>query len=179
VVSGADRAGRLVDQLLTLARLDAAQRGDLAPCFLRTLAAEAVAEAAPAALAQGVALELADGPEITVRGVPGLIAVLLRNLLDNAIRHGGAGVVRVAVGADDAAAVLAVTDCGPGIPEAERGRALERFHRLETAGAGGSGLGLSIVHRIAEIHRAVLTLSAGDDGKGLRVELRFPAAPAA
>ena len=67
--------------------------------------------------------------------------------------------------------MLVVVDDGPGIPEAEREKVLQRFYRSATAGEDGSGLGLSIVQRIAEIHGATLTLDAVDGGKGLRVEV--------
>jgi signal transduction histidine kinase len=67
-----------------------------------------------------------------------------------------------------------VTDEGPGIPQQEHDEVLRRFYRLESAGEGGSGLGLSIVQRIAELHGAALTLGAGDSGRGLRVEVSFP-----
>ena len=68
-------------------------------------------------------------------------------------------------------------DDGPGIPPAERDRVPQRFHRLPGAGEGGSGLGLSIVQRIAEIHGGRLTLCDGDDGRGLRVTVELPARP--
>jgi two-component system sensor histidine kinase QseC len=174
VVSGADRAGHLIDQLLTLARLDAVDLTRMTAHPLRQLATEVLAEAAPRALSRGVHVELADGPEAQVRCKPELVTVLLRNLLDNAMSHAGAGTVRVAVTREPDAALLSVMDEGPGIPQAERDKVLQRFYRLESAGDGGSGLGLSIVQRIAEIHGAVLTLGAGDGGRGLRVEVNFP-----
>jgi two-component system sensor histidine kinase QseC len=177
VVSGADRAGRLVDQLLTLARLDAVDIGRLAPHSLRPLAAQVLAEVAPAALARGVAVELADGPDAQVRCEPGLVAVLLRNLVDNAVNHAGTGTVRIDVDASRDRAILGVIDQGPGIPPQEREKVLQRFYRLESAGEGGSGLGLSIVQRVAELHGATLRLGAGEGGKGLRVEVSFPRLP--
>jgi signal transduction histidine kinase len=70
--------------------------------------------------------------------------------------------------------VLSVIDEGRGIPEAERSKVLQRFCRLPEAGEGGSGLGLSIVQRIAEIHGATLGLGPGESGKGLGAEVRFP-----
>jgi two-component system sensor histidine kinase QseC len=185
VVAGAERASRLVEQLLTLARLDAIDRNALEPCGLRALAAQAVAEAAPAALSHGVCLELVasgDVPDVQVRCIPALVEVLIRNLIDNAVRHGGGGAVRVEVADPTGCAVVSVTDEGPGIPEHERSKVLERFYRLPEAGEGGSGLGLSIVQRIAQIHDAELVMrsgpamDSGEGGKGLRVEVRFPLA---
>jgi len=174
VVVGADRAGRLVEQLLTLARLDSVDRSALQPHSLRALTAQVLADQAPGALAQGVRLELMDGPDAEVRCIPALVEVLVRNLVDNAVRHGGGGTVRVAITRTTLRAVLSVTDEGPGIPDHERRRVFERFYRRSGATAGGTGLGLSIVQRIAEIHGATLELSAGDGGQGLRVTVGFP-----
>ena len=177
VVSGADRAGRLVDQLLTLARVDAVDLGRLAVHPLRPIAEEVLAHAAPRALAAGMTVELAEGPDPGIRCEPGLIAVLLRNLVENAIAHAGGGRVLVALTQQPAGAALSVSDEGPGIAPQDRARAMERFHRLESAAEGGSGLGLSIVQRIAELHGASVQLGAGAQGRGLRVEVTFPLAP--
>jgi two-component system sensor histidine kinase QseC len=173
VVAAADRAGRLVEQLLTLARLDTAGGAAFRDCGLGSLAREVIAEQVPAALARNVVLELAEPAEAAVRGIPELLQALLRNLVDNAIRH-GATRARVEIASSPERVTLAVVDDGPGIPEAERAKVLERFYRLAAAGEGGSGLGLSIVQRVAEIHGATLALSGGDGRKGLRVEVRFP-----
>jgi signal transduction histidine kinase len=182
VVAGAERASRLVEQLLTLARLDAVDCSALEPCGLRALAAQVLAEMAPAALSRGVRLELTDAPDlpdvpdVQVRCIPTLAEVLVRNLIDNAVRHGAGSTVRVAVAREPAHAVLSVVDQGPGIPEHERSKVLGRFYRLPEAGEGGSGLGLSIVQGIAQIHGATLAMHPGEGGKGLRVEVRFPLA---
>jgi two-component system sensor histidine kinase QseC len=186
VVAGAERASRLVEQLLTLARLDAIDRSALEPCGLRALAAQVIAEMAPAALSRGVRLELTGAPEapeaphapdVQAPCIPTLVEALVRNLIDNAVRHGAGGAVRVAVAREPGYAVVSVTDQGPGIPEHERSKVLERFYRLPDAGEGGSGLGLSIVQRIAQIHGAPLALDSGESGKGLRVSVRFPLVP--
>ncbi len=174
VLSGCDRAGRLVEQLLTLARLEPEQLKEQArPCELRALARRTIAELAPAALARKVDIELADGGPARVEGYPELISVLLRNLIDNAVRYGPAGGnVRV----EAAGASISVIDQGPGIPPDERDRVGERFYRILGTEASGSGLGLSIVQRIAAIHGARVTLGDGPGGKGLRVTVAFPAA---
>ncbi len=178
VIAGADRAARLVDQLLTLARLDVQRGVALVPCSLRAIAHQAIAELAPAALERGIRLELSEGEDVLVAGMPDLLQVLIRNLVDNAVRHGtGATSVRVLVERQSERVVLSVVDDGAGIPEQARARVLERFFRAEGAGDGGSGLGLSIVQSIAEIHAAVLTLGAGDTGKGTQVQVRFPLSP--
>lgn len=173
VVAAADRAGRLVDQLLQLSRLESGAPPAFTACALRPLAREVLAELAPAAIARHVALELDDGPEVSATGVPELLGALLRNLVDNGLRH-GASRVRVGIAAAPGGVTLAVVDDGPGIATAERDSVLQRFHRLPGAGEGGSGLGLSIAQRIAEIHGGRLTLSDGAAGRGLRVTVELP-----
>lgn len=177
IVRGADRAAHLADQLLTLARLDdeAARAGD-APVDLRRAAAEAIGQLAPWALDKGVEVALADGPPASVRGDAALVGVMLRNLLDNAIRYTPAGgAVKVRIVREGAEPALEVEDTGPGIAPDERARALERFYRVAGSGQEGSGLGLSIVRRIAELHGARLALEAGSGGRGLRVRVTFAA----
>ena len=107
--------------------------------------------------------------------------MLLRNLLDNAIKYSPAqGQVDVGLhqqGGQGGTASLVVEDNGPGIPEAERARVLDRFYRVPDAPARGSGLGLAIVKTIADQHGATLLLGASERLGGLRVELRFPVSP--
>lgn len=174
VLTGCDRAAHLVAQLLTLARLEPSQLHQQA-CDLRQLACEAIAEMAPGALAKGVEVQLNEGAAINIDGDPGLLRILMRNLIDNAIRYSPSGSsVQVALRAGEGRAEFAVSDQGPGIPAEARALAWERFHRVLGAGEEGSGLGLSIVKRIAELHGAEATLMPGADGKGLRVAVAFP-----
>jgi two-component system sensor histidine kinase QseC len=176
VVAGTDRASRLVEQLLVLARLD--PQTALPPgqtVDLQALAQQGVAEIAPAAAGKGIEVGLAPGAAAPVAGDAVLLAVLLRNLLDNAVRYTPpGGEVEVSVRPVDGGVSLTVVDNGPGIPEAERGQVFERFHRVLGSGEAGSGLGLSIVRRIADLHRAGVSLEAGPGGRGLRVEVSFP-----
>ena len=176
VVAGTDRASRLVEQLLVLARLD--PQTALPPgqtVDLQALAQQGVAESAPAAAGKGIEVGLAPVAAAPVAGDAVLLAVLLRNLLDNAVRYTPpGGEVEVSVRPVDGGVSLTVVDNGPGIPEAERGQVFERFHRVLGSGEAGSGLGLSIVRRIADLHRAGVSLEAGPGGRGLRVEVSFP-----
>ena len=176
VVAGTDRASRLVEQLLVLARLD--PQTALPPgqtVDLQALAQQGVAEIAPTAAGKGIEVGLAPGAAAPVAGDAVLLAVLLRNLLDNAVRYTPpGGEVEVSVRPVDGGVSLTVVDNGPGIPEAERGQVFERFHRVLGSGEAGSGLGLSIVRRIADLHRAGVSLEAGPGGRGLRVEVSFP-----
>jgi two-component system sensor histidine kinase QseC len=135
-----------------------------------------LAELAPLALAKNIEIGLAEGPAEQVPGDALMLAVLLRNLVDNAIRYTPpGGEVSVAVERAGREVGLSVTDDGPGIPAEERDKVGQRFYRIVGSGESGSGLGLSIVLRIADLHRASVTLAEGRGGRGLRVDVRFPA----
>ncbi len=175
VIVGSDRAAHLVEQLLTLARLEPGQSEHLCQhCDLRSVATTTVAELAPLALRRNIELELDPGRPAPVDGNPELLRILLRNLIDNAVRYSPSGsVVRVAVTPERTQVVLSVTDQGPGLAPEEREKVWRRFYRILGSGEVGSGLGLSIVKRIADIHRAVVSLDEGDHGQGLRVTIIF------
>jgi signal transduction histidine kinase len=164
------RATRLVDQILTLARLDPEDRPPTGRVDLGGLAEEVCARHGALALEKDIALELNAEP-VTVPGDSDMLRILLRNLVDNAIRYTPVGgQVTVAVTREG----LSVTDSGPGIPVEERARVFNRFHRLAGQDIEGSGLGLSIVARIAERHGAAISLDSGADGRGLKISVRFP-----
>lgn len=169
--ASARRASHLVEQLLTLARLDPAAGLPMSALRLDTLAAEVCADHGAAALEKGIALELDAPAPVTVAGNAAMLRVLLRNLVDNAVRYTPPG-GKVGVGVT--ARGLTVSDSGPGIPAAQRADALRRLHRLAGQEVEGSGLGLSIVARIAALHRARLELADGIGRPGLGVRLTFP-----
>jgi signal transduction histidine kinase len=174
---GAARAARLVEQMLTMARLEpeAAQEAPVQVDLDRT-AASVVAELEPLAEAKGVELRLERMEPVRVAGHEHALHTLARNLVDNALRYTpSGGRVTVEVRKEEGSAVLEVQDTGPGIPPEERKRVFDRFYRLEGAGAEGSGLGLSIVKQIADAHRAEIRLGEADHGIGLRVTVRFGA----
>ena len=175
VLAGCDRATHLVQQLLTLARLDPEDPANKAEaCDLRALARNAVAELAPYALSKQIDIDLAEGGAVETKGYAGLIAILLRNLIDNAIRYSPAGgSVQVRAAAENGSATLTVIDQGPGIPADERDKVGQRFYRVLGSEEFGSGLGLSIVKRIAELHAASVSLGEGEQGKGLSVTVKF------
>ncbi|RFC40961.1 MAG: two-component system, OmpR family, sensor histidine kinase QseC [Candidatus Nitrotoga sp. CP45] len=173
-ILGCDRAAHLIEQLLTLARIDTLGNDVTEACQLRVIAAEVIAAIAPAALSQHVRLELTEGAEVEVRCNPVLLRILLRNLIDNAVRHTQPGTsVWVSITHQQGLACLSVNDNGPGIPEEELARVSERFYRPIGTNASGSGLGLSIVNRIAEIHGASLRIAPQISGTGLSVTVVF------
>lgn len=177
VIEGCDRASRLVEQMLLLARIDERTGHGVAHSNrLDLAAARMIASMTPAALGQGVALELATEYEVTVAADRALLEVLVHNLLDNAVRHGGPpGPVTVRCLPLADGALLEVEDRGPGVADAELELIGNRFYRGTHAHGAGSGLGLSIVQRIAEVSGADVSYRRGSDGRGLVVAVRFPA----
>ena len=174
-IAGCDRATHLIEQLLTLARLENVTADALEPCPLHQLAASVLAELAPAALDRGVHLELADSEEATINGLPTLLTVMLRNLVDNAVRHTPAGTtVRVEASSIEGRPYVTIRDDGPGLPTEELEKISQRFYRPLGTTASGSGLGLSIVQRIAELHDATLSFSSNATKSGLKVTVSFP-----
>ncbi|HDR9757811.1 TPA: two-component sensor histidine kinase [Burkholderia cepacia ATCC 25416] len=176
IQTGTQRLAHLAEQLLTLARVDP-EGGNLSMSRidLRELARSVVGERSHVAEASAVDLGLVAEAPISVHGNAEGLRMLLNNLVDNAIRYAGAQArVDVIVRQNGAEPILEVCDTGPGIPEAERTRVWERFYRGSGNRATGSGLGLSIVRRIAEQHRATVSLHAGPDDRGLLVRVRFP-----
>jgi two-component system OmpR family sensor kinase len=174
---GVERASHVVEQLLTLARVEpeslAARAVD---CDLPALAKEAIVARGALAAQKRINLGLAREAPVNVRGDPASLAILLSNLLDNALRYTPeGGRIDVAIDrADDGSAILIVADTGPGIPVDERERVFDRFYRGADAAASGSGLGLSIVRRVAEAHGATIGLSDPAEGSGLVVTVHFP-----
>ncbi len=183
LLAGVDRAARLVEQLLALARHEPgggaqATGSAMAPVDLGALLRQVLADAAPLVEARAMRVALQSGGDVRpVLGDADALAMLARNLIDNALRYTPAGgQVDVQLAGQGAAVMLRVDDSGPGIPPAERGRVFERFVRGSGAAqASGSGLGLAIAQAIAQRHGARLQLATSPLG-GLRVEISLPAA---
>ena len=177
LLAGVDRSSRLIEQLLALARLDGGHERlqrfehiDLAHMLSAQLP-----EQERLAGRLDVQVEV-QATEAHVLGDRELLAVLLRNLVDNAIRYGGAGGrVTITSRMHDGQAELSVSDTGPGIAPPERARIFERFYRIEGTAEYGSGLGLSIVRRIADMHGAQVELRDGPGRRGAEFVVRFPA----
>jgi two-component system sensor histidine kinase QseC len=175
-LEGCDRAIRLVEQLLTLARLEGASASAMAAVDLRALAQRAVADLAPKAIAKQQTLEFdADAP-CSIPGNETLLAVLVRNLVDNAVRYSPPGAcVKVALRQQAGQVVLSVEDSGPGLDAADLKRLGERFFRVPGSAESGSGLGWSIVQRIAAVHGLTLQAAASVELGGLAVRVLAPA----
>jgi two-component system sensor histidine kinase QseC len=175
VLHGVDRATRLVEQLLTLARVDPETATlDYQQVDLHSLAAAVMADIEHLAHAKQIELRLDSDSACYVLGESTQLGLLLRNLLDNAIRYTPAGGDVSVTVRDDDGVKLQVRDTGVGIPEAEREQVLKRFYRITGSGEEGSGLGLSIVRRIAELHGANLELRDNEAGSGLLVSVIWP-----
>jgi two-component system OmpR family sensor kinase len=172
---GVKRATHLVQQLLTLARLDpdAAQQ-PFAPVDLAALVQEVADELAPLAQAKEIALHVAAQPT-TVPALADALQMALVNLVDNAIRYTPAGGrIELRVQPGETGVTLAVLDNGPGVPEEEYERVFDRFYRGRDAAAGGSGLGLAIVRQVVALHGCTVAAGPGLDGRGFGVRLSFP-----
>jgi len=175
--SGIDRATRLVEQLLALARAEPDASTALGPVDLDGVARRAIADAAPLAAQHGATVALQAAAPLPVAGDEAALRSLLRNLLDNAVLHGGPTPrIEVAIERTADGVRLRVDDSGPGIPPDERERVFARFHRREGSAEGGSGLGLAIVRAVAARHGASVSLADAPLG-GLRVELLVTPAP--
>ena len=144
------------------------------PLDLDATVREALADAGGLAVARGTDLALEAEPGIRINGNAESLRVLVRNLVDNAVRYTPAGGrVLVRLRRDGDKALLEVEDSGPGIPPEQRERVFDRFHRVEGTKESGSGLGLAIVKAVAERHHAALALGDSPLG-GLKVSGRFP-----
>lgn len=178
LTAGIDRATRLVEQLLILARQEAtAAEGTAAktrPVDLADLARRTAADLASVAAAKGVDLGLQQADPATIDGQPDALQILLRNLVDNAVKYTpGGGTVDISVLSGAGTVAVQVEDSGPGIPPDERERVFDRFYRVAGSEAAGSGLGLAIIKAIAERHGAVLTLGSSERLGGLMATVTF------
>lgn len=173
-IEACDRMARLVTQLLLLARADEVDAiVDAQPCRLDLIAQSVLAEIAPSAERAHVTVSLDARGDCTVAGRSALLEALVRNLVDNGVRH-GRGAVRVVLGAEADTVVLRVEDDGPGVPAAVLSQLGRRFYRAPDATEPGSGLGLSIVARIAELHGGAVRFARGPRGRGLHVSVSLP-----
>jgi len=174
----AARLARIVSDLLDLSRLETGSELDESVPFDAVVRDESERFEDPAAEA-GVALDVAAERVPRVRGSGRDLALLVRNLVDNAIRYTRpGGRVEVGLGSRNGEVVLTVVDTGLGIPTRDVHRVFERFYRVDRARSretGGTGLGLSIVKHVVENHGGTIEVSS-ELGQGTRFEVRLPAA---
>jgi two-component system, OmpR family, sensor histidine kinase QseC len=176
VLIGVDRSAHVVQQLLTLSRMvPQATIKEFKKVNLVQQAKEVIADLATFSLDKNTEIELIDQSVAPfILGYPTAIFILIRNLVDNAIRYTPDGsLVRVYVESEGEYLLLKVLDNGPGIPEKLRDRVFERFFRVLGNKTTGSGLGLGIVQQIVEIHDAQIHLSSLKIGTGLEVVVIF------
>jgi len=177
-IDEADRLLATFNALLRIAELESGAHLDqAAPIDLPEVARSAAELYEPVADEKGFALSVVAEPGVRMSGDWHLLSQALANLLDNALKYAGGGLIELRVLHENGQAILEVADHGPGIPEADRQSVLDRFVRLEPSRTTpGNGLGLSLVRAIARRHDGSVTLE--DNKPGLRVRLQFPRLPA-
>jgi len=184
-IAESDDLIRTFDALLMIARAESGQaRGNMAESDAAQIARDVGELYEPLAEQKGLALMIEAPAAATVRGNRELVSQALANLVDNAIKYAGPDVskingaaaeILVRAGAEGERITLSVADRGPGIPEADRGRVIERFVRLEQSRSEpGSGLGLSLASAVARLHGGELRLE--DNRPGLRSVIALPRA---
>jgi two-component system sensor histidine kinase QseC len=176
ILVGVDRATHLVAQLLTLARMDATQTMPTSPVDLHELVSQIIIDLTPQALEEGIDLGLEKtATSCVMQGNQDALYLMLRNLVDNAIRYTPAG-GQVTVFLDNPQAsrlTLTINDTGPGIPPEQRKHIFERFYRGKNQNIPGSGLGLSIAQKVAQLHQVEIQLNDVPNGRGLCVRVDF------
>lgn len=176
ILGCADRMSHLIAQLLLLAKSEPIQgMREPKPLDLSQLARDVCIEWVPRARRRDMELSF-DSPmeSLPILGDETLLRELLANLLDNAVKYGTEhGRIRVALISHPRTGMI-VEDDGPGIPEQEIGRVFERFYRPRNSPGTGSGLGLSIVKEIADLHHAQIRLGSRSEQSGTRIEVLFP-----
>ena len=182
MVEDGDRLLRMVDNLLDTARID---DGRIAlrrePVPLREVVEGVIAGHAARATREGIAIR-ADVPAVTVEADPLALESVLRNLLDNAVKAciaGEGGQISIAAHRDGSDVVVEISDDGIGFPPGDAARIFEKFYRSEDAGTNpmpGTGLGLYVVRRLAEISDARVVARTEGPGKGATVTVTWPAA---
>ncbi|CAB1370410.1 sensor histidine kinase [Denitratisoma oestradiolicum] len=177
----AENLTHLIQQLLSLARAEASSsaEADFAPVDLNELVRVVAQEWADRALERRIDLGFeSPGLPLWVRGNPFLLHEMFTNLIDNAIKYTPpGGLVTVRTSGDHEACRIEIEDSGIGIPEEDRQRVFERFYRALGTETDGSGLGLSIVKEVCELHRGSIAIDNPMGGKGTLVRVSLPAAP--
>lgn len=178
LLGGVDRASRLVEQLLALARQDPlSEVSDLTAISLSACVEQAASDIAALAASRHIELRYGVFSEAEILGDAESLRIMIRNLLDNAVRYAPAyGQVQIDLATQDSVVALTVQDSGAGVPAGERARVFDRFYRIPGTAPSGSGLGLAIVKAIAERYAGTVELNDAAIG-GLAVTVTFPISP--
>lgn len=170
-----DRTAHLMSQLLSLARLEPGSTLIAGQSTQAKVVVDLVLDDLAQAAREKQVEIMISGRLQRLPGSPEALYLLIRNLLENSIRHvGERGRIALEITAQAQFSVVSISDNGPGIPSDERSRAFERFYRIPGSTSGGSGLGLSIVGRVVELLAGEIELSAPATGTGLIVTVRLP-----
>jgi two-component system OmpR family sensor kinase len=175
--AGIDRATRLVEQMLALARHESSATAGARPesVNLPDVTRLAISDVVATAQARNIDIGVVRADPVQIGGQAEALRTLLRNLLDNAVKYSpDGGRVDVSIVASSEGVELSVDDSGPGLPASERQRVLDRFYRSGEPQVPGSGLGLAIVKSIADLHAAAVSLDRSESLGGLRVMVKFP-----
>jgi two-component system OmpR family sensor kinase len=176
--TGIDRATRLVEQLLVLARQQANSdsHSNAKPIEINRLCLIAFNDVYPLAQQKKIDMGLIQTDECYVMGQEEALRIMLRNILDNSIKYSPENSkIDLTVLLNGRSVSLVVEDSGPGIPESDFGRVMDRFYRIPGKLTSGSGLGLSIVKTIADVHAAKIEIKQSEDLGGLAVRVTFEA----
>ncbi|MEO7031269.1 MAG: ATP-binding protein [Herbaspirillum sp.] len=174
VIAGVNRTTHLAQQLLLLARLEHIKPDEQQTVDLAELAAECIAQRANEATRKNIEFDFETEPNCTLVGSPEMLRVMLDNLLDNAIKYGRTnGQIAVTLQRTGSQLMLIVADDGEGVSSADRMRLQDRFFRVPGSDVSGSGLGLSIVEKIAIAHHGTLEIGTGLQQRGLSATISF------
>jgi two-component system sensor histidine kinase QseC len=172
-LDGCDRAARVIDQLLTLSKLEADTAPPKSALDLAELVRQVVGELAPAALAKQQRMDVEAAGTCVIDGNETLLRVMIRNLVDNAVRYCPAG-ARIAVALTalpERGFRLRIDDSGPGMSNDDLARLGDRFFRVLAGHEPGSGLGWSIIRRIAAVHGGTVAVGRSGALGGLGVDV--------
>jgi len=175
IMQAVDRASHVVDQLMNLVKYD---EGSMVPNLvmlnLKDLSVLVAADLVPFALEKNIELSVAEDIAANVYGDESALGMLIRNLIDNAIRYTqNGGKVDVYFSKTETSVSLHVSDNGPGVENENYDKVFERFHRGEGHVLSGCGIGLAIVDEIARLHMANIKLTKPEEHSGLHVEVVF------
>ena len=183
ITNGINRSDHIISQLLILSRLSPEQSlSDIEQCHLDKITRELIADLYNNALAKNITISLDLKTKLTnntlpiISGNKTLLTILIRNLIDNAIKYSGENSqIKIRIITKQSEVIFIVRDTGPGIPDELKDRIFDRFYRVPGTQASGSGLGLSIVKLIATLHNATIkVLDNPLDSHGLSFRIRFP-----